>query len=125
CVRAVVRFASKARLAALRDYLACKSDVLESAAFSDPQSLVDCFVADRRRARLLARAGVVLVETCAAIDTTAVVPGACTGAPNLAECIARRAACRMCRVETAADHIGADCDLRDDEEINDSCPNTF
>jgi hypothetical protein len=56
CARAVARFAAKLRLAVLRDYFDCKKGVLESAAFSDPQAVVDCFACEHAaRARARAR----------------------------------------------------------------------
>jgi len=62
-------------------------------------------------------------KKCSAVDSVIAFPGVCSGLEGaaLANCIARRAQCRVCQTTNAANGLAVDCDLFDDGAANGSC----
>jgi hypothetical protein len=60
------------------------------------------------------------LKKCQDQDPTALFPG-CASAPDLAQCLSWRAACRACLAASQAQDLDRDCDLLDDGIDNASC----
>lgn len=121
CQARMLRRAERVLHARVTDYLRCMKKALPSA---DAATLAACV---NRSAPAVTRAESRLRGfsngRCGRRADAELFPGRCTGLAGgaLAACLAKRVACRACRLLDSAGALGADCDALDDGTANDSC----
>jgi hypothetical protein len=128
-VRATLARCSARRV---KEFDRCKAAGLKDASVKSAATLAACLDADPQGKVAAACDGAsgalatkVLPKSCVAkaVNLATAFPGcAATDAAGLAACADRAGRCAACRALSAADALGADCDLYDDGVDDDSCP---
>ena len=134
CQQIVLKASDKVLQAQLKEFLACKKDVLkyQYRPAVSAEDLEFCFSAitsdakgktEKARVKLVA----LVAKKCIAFgdEVSDVLDGACgqdTGTPaEYSQCVVEAGLCTSCRLFNAADDLAHDCDVFDDGEANDSC----
>ena len=126
CQGAVQKAIDKVQVIEQKAYAKCRKVGLRAGTVFDAASLRSCLdevAADPSGKSAKARAGVAnaVAKKCGGSDLDALFPGACSGSPDHANCLADRASCRTCLFLSDADALDADCDVFDDGVANLSC----
>jgi hypothetical protein len=126
CQGKVLKSALKVYATYLKNFNACKKSGLRSddAPIVGVAGLQACFGLDPKETILKANTKLAgtIAKSCEGVATP-FSQGDCSGLVGdpLSQCVARVARCHSCRIVSASDNLGIDCDLVDDAVDNDTC----
>ena len=128
CQSKVLGAIAKIADAKLATFNACKQDGLKDGSVTTAAALAACLndVASDiggKIGKAVTKLSGTLTSKCEGVNLDTALPGDCSGMVPLSGCLDRLVECRACRILSAMDALGADCDTFDDGVANASCSN--